>query len=207
VLRRAYCGRTEIIMNSIVTQEFKSTPFQDLLGTRIGSTVTWESPRLTTMYPRPGAVKGADRGICRTVNAALQVEILEKQLLLGDNTGVTVTAGLWGEYNKVSSVIASNTYALDEKYAFTTIFVPPIFTIGFNPGNSKVGYGVPYYQSNGQLGFVGWSTFSNQAQNVYIKLAFVRATPQNNLPFAPVQTVPIPIKIRCSGILLASDLS
>jgi hypothetical protein len=187
-------------MNSVVTQEFKSTVFEDLLGTQIGSTVTWESPRLTTMYPRPGAVKGADRGTCRTVNAVLQVEILEKQLLLGDNTGVIVTAGLWGEYNKVSGVISSNTYALDQKYAYTEIVVPPAFTLFFPPGNSKSGYGVPYYQSNGGLGFRAWSTFSNQAQNIYVKVAFVRSTPQDT------PTVPIPIKIRCSGVLLAADL-
>jgi hypothetical protein len=186
-------------MKSVVTQEFKSTPFQDLLGTRIGSTVTWESPRLTTMYPRPGAVKGADRGICRTVNAVLQVEVLEKELLFGDNTGVTVTAGLWGEYNKVSGVIASNTYAIDEKYGFYEMVIPPIFTLN-NLAETKTGYGVPYYQSNGGLGFIAWSTFSNQAQNVYVKLAFVRSTPQDR------PTVPIPIKIKCSGILLASDL-
>ena len=192
-------------MNSVVTQEFKSTVFQDTLGTAIGSTVTWESPRLTTMYPRKGAEKGADRGICRTVNAVLQVDVLDKTLLFGDFTGVSVTAGLWGEYNKASGVIASNTYALDQQYGYTTIVVPPIFTLSFPAGNSKTGYGVPYYQSNGGLGFIAWSTFSNQAQNVYVKLSFVRATPQGTSDI-PVVTVPIPIKIKCSGVLLASDL-
>ena len=93
-------------MKSIVTQEFKSNIIQDTLGTQRGATVSWESPRLTTAYPRPGAEKGADRGICKTVNGVLQVEILEKDILFADNTGVTITAGLWGEYNNAQGQIA-----------------------------------------------------------------------------------------------------
>ena len=64
----------------------------------------------------------------------------------------------------------------------------------------NVGYGVPYLESNGALGFNSWGSFSNHAQNIYIKISFVRSLVENNV------VVPIPIKMRCSGVLLASDL-
>lgn len=180
-------------MNSQVTQEFKNLVLNDVLQTPIGSTVFWESPRLTTMYPRPGAPKGSDRSVCSTVNGALQVQLLDKTLLLGDYTGVSVTAGLWGEYNKARGVIASTKYYLDGQYADTPVL--PLLAydyLGFQ------GYGVPIFNSNGGLGFNAWNSFSNQAQNIYIRLAFVRELPQTR------PTVPIPIKVVCSGALMAA---
>lgn len=183
-------------MKSQVTQEFKNLVLNDVLQTPIGSTVVWESPRLTTMYPRPGAPKGSDRAICRVINGVLQVQVLDKNLLLGDYTGVSVTAGLWGEYNKAKGVIASTKYYLDGQYADSPI--QPLLSYDYL---GLQGYGVSLLNSNGGLGFNAWNSFSNQAQNIYIRLAFVREAPQTK------QTVPIPIKVVCSGALIAADPS
>ena len=90
--------------------------------------------------------------------------------------------------------MASTKYYLDGRYA-DDIIVP-------NPAVSPItqGYGVPMLNSNGKLGFNAWSSFSNQAQNIYIRVALVRDDSRNP-PYPP-----IPIKMLCSGILIAADL-
>lgn len=188
-------------MKSQVIQEFKSNKITGELDTRVGSTFTWTSPRLNTMYPRPGAPKGSDRAVCRTVNGLLKVNILEnRDLILGNNTGIKVTAGLWGEYNKVPGVLESTTYYLEDYYANFPLETNPIFTILF--AYPDTGWGVPIFDSNGALGFNAWNSFSNHAQNIYIKLAFRRAVPPRDpeLPYLKA-----PIKIQCSGLLIAAD--
>ena len=188
-------------MNSQVSQEFKSSRLTGELDTRIGSTFTWDSPRLTTMYPRPGAPKGSDRAVCRTVNGLLRVSVLEnREALLGPNTGVSVTAGLWGEYNRVPGVLASTKYYLEDIYA--NFVIQPAAYLAVLFGLPRSGWGVPIFDSNGALGFNAWNSFSNHAQNVYIKLSFVRENP----PVDPAKPyTKIPIKIQCSGLLIAAD--
>ena len=184
-------------MKSTVTQEFKSLPFTGTLESRIGSTVTWESPRLTTMYPNPNSPKGSDRLTCRTVNGILQVKVLDKSLLFNGKSGVSVTAGLWGDYGKGRGVLVSTKYYLDGIYATGTITPGALVS-----GATTKGYGVPMLSSNGNLGFPVFSTFSNQAQNIYIRLSFVRDLTEDSFGPQP----PAPIKIVCSGVLLAADL-
>lgn len=181
-------------MKSQVFYEFKEVAVNGVIGSQRGATFAWESPRLTTMYPRPGAEKGSDRAMCRTVNGVIQLKFLEPELLFNGDTGVSVTAGLWGEYGRGRGVMASTKYYLDGRYA-DDIIVP-------NPAVSPItqGYGVPMLNSNGKLGFNAWSSFSNQAQNIYIRVALVRDDSRNP-PYPP-----IPIKMLCSGILIAADL-
>lgn len=178
-------------MNSMVTQEFKNNNFNSVLQTSIGSTVVWEGPRLTTMYPRLGVPKGSDRAICRTVNGVLQAKVNDKSILFANNTGVTVTFALWGEYNKAKGVISSAKYYIDAKYGSNFLEVLSAFNRG--------GYGVPIFNSNGALGSYAFNSFSNHAQNIFMRATFVRELPQTT----PV--VPIPLDITFSGILLAAD--
>ena len=188
-------------MNSQVIQEFKSPIITGELGTRVGSAFTWESPRLTTMYPRSGVPKGSDRAVCRTVNGLLRVNVLNnRELVFGSNTGISVTAGLWGEYNRVPGVLASTTYYLEGKYAESFLLPRPYFVtlLGIPSG----GWGVPIFDSSGALGFSAWSSFSNHAQNIYIKLTFLRAVPPDD-PEKPY--VRAPLSIQCSGLTIAAD--
>jgi hypothetical protein len=180
-------------MKSTIAQEFRDVSFSGILQEQKGATVTWESPRLTTMYPRLGVPKGSDRAVCRTVNGVLQVKILDRSLLLGGNSGVSVTAGLWGEFNKSKGVLVSTKYYLDGRYANDLILPDPAIS------PITRGYGIPMFNSNGVLGFNAWNSFSNHAQNIYIRLSFVKDVTYD------IATGPIPIKILCSGVLLAAD--
>jgi hypothetical protein len=188
-------------MSFQVTQEFKSNKVVGELDTRVGSTFVWESPRLTTAYPIPGKPKGSDRAICSTVNGILKVDVLEnKDLLLGNYQGVLVTAGLWGEYNRVPGVLASVQYFLDDNYANYFVSTPPITAI-FSTAPS-IGWGVPLFNNNGGLGFNTFTSFSNHAQNIYIKLVFTRQPKDLGLA---INYKKIPIRIQCSGLLKAAQ--
>lgn len=187
--------RSEVTLNSQVVHEFKESRFNSLLNSQVGSTVVWESSRLTTAYSDPTKPKGSDRIICGTVNGVLQVKLLDKSLL-AEKTGITVTAGLWGEYNGVPGVLQSLRYSLDGQYANDLII--PVFLYP-NPILQGRGYGVPIFESNGGLGFTSFQSFSNNAQNIYLRVAFVREIAQE------VEPPPVMVDIVCSGVLIAAD--
>lgn len=182
-------------MNSQVVHEFKGSRYKHILNSQVGSTVVWESSRLTTAYEDSSMPKGSDRLICATVNGVIQVKLLDKSIL-AEKSGITVTAGLWGEYNGISGVLQSLRYALDGQYAndlITPLFLYP------NPILQGRGYGVPIFESNGGLGFYGFQSFSNGAQNIYLRIAFVREIAQE------VEPPPAVVDIECSGVLIAAD--
>ena len=134
-------------MESQAIQEFKSLPFRGVVGAAPGSFISWESPRLTTMYPLEGMPKGSDRGVCHTVNGFLRMALTDKSLL---TSNCWVAAGLFGEYANIPGAIA-----------FTTL--------SFNqPG------GLSFYAPNGVIGFDEWSSFSNLGQNIFIRVSIYR---------------------------------
>jgi hypothetical protein len=180
-------------MKSIPILEFKSNTISDILQSARGSVVSWSSPRLTTMYPIDGRPAGSNRGACRTVNGLLQVNVKPESFaeLNSPTSCAYVTAGLWGEYSGRFGLIASTSYALD--------LVPPVVV-----PNDRYSYPLLCaYKSNGQLGFKNWQSFSNLAQNIYIKVSFVRGLVEAGIPTPP----PIKLEFSCVGALLASDLS
>jgi hypothetical protein len=136
------------MINSQPIQEFKSLPLRGTVGSAAGSSLVWESPRLTTMYPMEGMPKGADRAVCHTVNGFLRMTLADKSLL---SSNCIVTAGLFGEYANIPGVIA-----------FTTL-----------PFNSS---GLAFYAPNGVIGFDEWSSFSNLGQNIFIRVSIYRIT-------------------------------
>jgi hypothetical protein len=174
-------------MKSQPIQEFKSTPFVDVLASVSGANVTWESPRLTTMYPVEGRPVGSDRAVCHTVNGILRVRVNDHSIFNAE--GVIVTAGLWGEYAGVSNLIQSTTYRLYPKSPLLgALDVDPIFK---------------YHEiGTDYLTFDVWNTFSNLAQNIYIRLSFVR----NFLGEVVIPPPPTPINVTLSGVLIGSDL-
>jgi len=134
-------------MQSQAIQEFKSLPFRGVVNRQEGSFITWESPRLTTMYSMEGAPKGADRGVCHTVNGFLRMALNDKSLL---TSNCLVTAGLFGEYANIPGLIAFNTLAFTQ--TLTSAFYAP----------------------NGVIGFDEWSSFSNLGQNIFIRATIYR---------------------------------
>lgn len=135
-------------MQSQAIQEFRGLPLKETLPITKGSTVAWNSPFLTTMFPQEGLPVGSDRAVCHTVNGWLQVQLRDKAII-GDST-IQVTAGLFGEYAGISGAIANTTYQLSDPTP------------------------IAFYQSNGGLGFDRWSSFANLAQNIYIRIIFSR---------------------------------
>ena len=178
-------------MKSQPIQEFKSTPFIDLLPSTGGASVSWESPRLTMMYPVEGRPVGSDRAVCHTVNGILRVRVNDRALFAPDAT-VTVVAGLWGEYNGIPNVIQSTSYRLNR-------FIPVLGVNVIDPLSK-------YYQiGSDYLTFDVWNTFSNLAQNIYIKLSFLRDDRYQE-PDPLVVVTPTPINVTLSGVLIGSDL-
>ena len=158
-------------MESQAIQEFKSLPFRGVVGAAPGSYLTWESPRLTTMYPLEGMPKGSDRGVCHTVNGFLRMALTDKSLL---TSGCYVTAGLFGEYANIPGVIA-----------YTTLQFSDPLTRSF-------------YGPNGVIGFDEWSSFSNLAQNIFIRVGIYR--------FIGSEQGDTPVDVTFTGALLGSDL-
>jgi hypothetical protein len=160
-------------MQSLPIQEFKSLPFRGVLGNEAGDYVLWESPRLTTMYPMAGRPPGSDRAVCHTVNGFLQA-VVNNKAIIAEPTGIRVVAGLYGEYANLSGVIAFTEYQLTSNEALT-------------------------YQANGALGFSAWSSFSNLAQNIYIRFILSRTDRR-------AEPAPLPIDLSFTGALIGSDL-
>jgi hypothetical protein len=136
-------------MISTPIQEFKSVPYRAVLPQdRYSAPLIWTSPYLTTEYPKEGRPVGSDRLICKTVNGFLQIRFRDKAIFSDETIGIK--AGLFGEYAGISGVIAS-----------TFIDFSDTATLAF-------------LQSNGAVGFNQWTSFSNLAQNIYIKAAIYR---------------------------------
>lgn len=166
-------------MYSLPIQEFKSLPFRGTITPTIGSYLVWESPRLTTMFPLEGRPKGSDRGVCHTVNGFLTANFKDKTILDPTNSDAVLNlrlyAGLYGEYAGVSGLIQSTELRLSDI------------------GN------IVAYQSNGSIGFDAWSSFSNLAQNIYIRFTIIRVSAVNG-------GIDQPVDVTFTGALLASDL-
>jgi hypothetical protein len=143
-----------------------------ILGEFNSSELKFESPRLTTRYEKEGLPAGSDRSIARTVNGFLQISFKDKSVYDPANV-IAVRACLMGEYAGISAVIGTPiTVNLDDPVALAT------------------------YQSNGGIGFTQFSSFSNLAQNIYIRaVVFQRAR--------VVNPTPITIDAVFSGALLA----
>lgn len=161
-------------MQSQVVQEFKSLPLRGTIGAASGSYLEWESPRLTTMFPLEGMPKGSDRAVCHTVNGFLQANFKDKTIFTLGPQGFVIYAGLYGEYAGISGLIQSTT---------------------ISPATPS---DVIRYSSNGAIGFNTWSSFSNLAQNIYIRFVIMQ-TNANGGPATPVD-------ITFTGALLGSDV-
>jgi hypothetical protein len=178
-------------MKSQPIQLFKSTPFVDLLPVKSGSVATWEGPRLTMMYPVEGKPAGSDRAVCHTVNGLLRVRVNDHALFDPDAT-VTVIAGLWGEYGGVANLIQSTSYPLNR-------FIDGLGAETIDPLSKYYQVGTDF------LTFDVWNTFSNLAQNIFIRLSFLRDTRYQE-PESPIIVQPTPINVTLSGVLIGSDL-
>jgi hypothetical protein len=167
------------MINSQPVQEFKSLPLRGTITPTIGSYLLWESPRLTTMYPMEGMPKGADRAVCHTVNGFLTANFKDKTIFDPTNADAVANlrlyAGLYGEYAGISGVIQSTELRLSDIGTITA------------------------YQSNGGIGFDAWSSFSNLAQNIYIRFTIIRVSAIGNAQDQPVD-------VSFTGALIASDL-
>lgn len=140
-------------MKSQAIQEFRSN-IRGTVQAPVGSSVVWESTRLSTMFPLEGRPPGSDRAICHTVNGILQVTFKDKTLFNTPNA-VTVYAGLYGEYANIPGLIQGTT-------------IPGIA--------SPLANGL--YLQNGVLSFDRWSSFANLAQNIFIRITFLQASGQ-----------------------------
>ena len=137
-------------MKSQAIQEFRSN-LRGTVQSALGSSVVWESARLSTMFPLEGRPPGSDRAICHTVNGLLQVTFKDKTLFNTPNA-VNVYAGLYGEYANIPGLIQGTT-------------IPGVASL--------VGNGL--YLQNGVLSFDRWSSFANLAQNIFIRITFLQA--------------------------------
>lgn len=143
-------------MKSQAIQEFRSN-LRGTVQSALGSSVVWESTRLTTMFPLEDRPPGSDRAICHTVNGILQVNFKDKTLFNTQNN-INVYAGLYGEYANLPGLIQG-----------TSI-------IGINATATN-----GFYLLNGVLSFDRWSSFANLAQNIFIRLTFVQAAPNGGV--------------------------
>jgi hypothetical protein len=148
-------------MQSNPIQEFRINVRGYVLGPGLAtnnviSQLNFESPRLTTRYEKEGLPAGSDRSIARTVNGFLQINFKDKSVYDPANF-ISVRACLMGEYAGISAVIGA-----------------PITVDLYDP------VALATYQSNGGIGFTQFSSFSNLAQNVYIRaVLFQRGLAEN----------------------------
>ena len=173
-------------MKGAAIQEFNNVPFSSELYPALQprafytnkNIAYWESPRLTTEYPLEGRPKGADRGICRIVNGLIAVRFIDKQLIDVDGR-LEITAALYGEYAGISGII--------DQIAFSQEYAPLITQM---------------YASNGALAFPQLSSFSNLAQNIFMRVVFRRSDIQD-LEIDP-DIKSLPLKVAISGSLIAT---
>jgi hypothetical protein len=155
---------------------------QGVIGTELGSYYRWESEQLSVMAPLPGAVPGADRGVCHTVNGWLAVTFEDKSIFNPANddarTRLRLYAGLYGMYGGISGVIAKTEIPLSD----------PALLLA--------------YGSNGAVGFDTWSSFANLADKIYIRFMIVRIAGGT----VPLPAIPQPFSISAiRGALIGSD--
>lgn len=159
-------------MKSQVIQEFKSS-VRETLGTQVGSYIVWESPRLTLQMPDPDSPKGSDRLVCRTVNGILQISAPLILSNLDAYSSVAINAGLYGEMEGIPCLIKGTQYSL---------FASP----------------KDFLATNGRLSFDVWSSFSNLAQNIFIRVVFTRGDTSEGVQ-------PLPLNLTFNGALIGAS--
>ncbi len=173
-------------MKRRVAQEFKNLRFKDTLDPFVGACITWESPRLGTMFPADNAKKGSDRAVCHTVNGVLEVRVNNPVEAFDFNyidvPEVYVTAGLYSEYAGLVGAISSTSYPI-------------------NPSDLYEPNNIYALSTNGRLGFSFFNSYANLAQSIFIRLTIA-----NKRISANEETRPRPFDITCYGALIGSDI-
>ena len=166
-------------MNGPLIQEFRNNRLKQVLPGAPGSFITWTSPILSTKFTSGSRPAGSDRSSCPYVNGFIQAKFLDKSIF---SSSATITAMLMGEYASIPAVFGD--LGIQAKS----------FSFSLPVGVSDA---LTFYQSNGALIFDQFATFSNCAQNVYIKVTI--AQDRITLPQAPT-----PIDVVFSGAIVAS---
>ena len=149
----------------------------------------YDFPRLTTAYPKPGAPAGADREICRTVNGAVRLEILEFDTTVaeGEVSYLYATASLMGAYGGLVGTIQ------DHSFGPGNLGVETTGQISYkNPATDSL-YSLAN-MSAGAYGFDYFSSYSNLADSIFIRIEIARQTP-----------IACRVRFLVSGFLLAGD--
>jgi hypothetical protein len=160
-------------MNGPLVHEFRSDRIKLLLPGDPGSVYVWTSPLLSTKFAAPDGVAGKDRRTTPYINGLLQARFYDKAIY---SSNVTVTAILIGEYAGIPGT------ADYKGFKFSTLERKEALSL---------------YQSNGALIFDELSSFTNSAQNIYMKVVIGRVGVPNPGP-------PTNIDVQFSGVLLAS---
>jgi hypothetical protein len=161
-------------MNGPLVQEFRSDRIRLTLPGALGAVYSWTSPLLSTKFAAPGAIAGKDRRTTPYINGLLQAKFYDKAIYDSD---LTITAMLIGEYAGIPGTAASKSFTF-----FAPISKDEALTL---------------YQSNGALIFDELSSFTNSAQNIYMKVTIGRFRVNN-------PGLPTNIDVQFSGVLLAS---
>jgi hypothetical protein len=166
-------------VNGPLIQEFKNNRLKQVLPGAPGSFITWTSPILSTKVASKNKPAGSDRLTCPYVNGFIQAKFLDKSIFESD---ATITAMLMGEYASIPAVFGD--LGIQSK-SFS--FIAP----------TSRAEALTFYQANGALIFNQFATFSNCAQNVYIKVTIAQDSGTELQP-------PVPVDVVFSGAIVAS---
>ena len=163
--------------------------------------ITWESPRLSTEVIYKDRPKGSDRAICRTINAVVNVKLLNKEILLRTNNGAKddpatkpfLNIGLYGESAGIIGAIAPVQQIRLNAFGFG----------GFN------GQNLAFINSNGDLGSNVFSSYANLMQNVFVRVSISRGYTNYNYIYIAFddqfENFKVPVDFSCSGAIIAAD--
>lgn len=148
--------------------------------------LTYDSPRLNTAAHRAGLPAGSDKAICKTVNGIVRINYVG-----GDPGWIGIAnAALMCAYGGKTAVIQEHSTG-----PVTLGFETTGLIDGNNPVNSN------YFNlysaasmSGGAYGFDLFSSFSNQAEQIFLRVIFLGT---RDIKASPVFEV--------SGVLLAAD--
>lgn len=149
----------------------------------------YDFPRLTTAYPKPVAPTGSDREICRTVNGAVKLQLLEYDAPGDEFTDsfCKATACLMGSYGGIVGTIQEHLFGPSAIGYETTGLIrsknPTEDSLYSTANMSAGGYGFDYF-----------SSYSNLADSIFIRVEISRGAP-----------LACRARFLVSGFLLAGD--
>lgn len=149
----------------------------------------YDFPKLTTAYPKRGAHAGSDREICRTVNGAVRLQLLEYDAPGDEFTDsfCYATACLMGAYGGIVGTIQEHSFGPSALGYETTGQIrsknPAEDSLYATANMSAGGYGFDYF-----------SSYSNLADSIFIRVEISRGHPRA-----------CRARFLVSGFLLAGD--